>query len=593
MAREEKWLLGQLKKHNVPEPSVKPPKGEQKTWKKGSKWTLMSHGKKFTSVVNEYVMLRREDIISKACEQITVVRVEIACFIDPTKTWDEWAAPLHAAQRVISTVRNQLTQLMLANDRAPDLFGDGARLTGKAFDVYKRVRVLQEDYAEDAAKRATKLEAEEKKLKKALAATRSKKTKTDTQNKLEEVQRKLATARADVALKFSGSTQSEIGRAAEGAYKDWCSKSFKKSVPNMRPNQPIPLRAGSTHPEWDVMESNKGYKVSFLVCSNTGRQYAALRVKNGKDHAIIRKYLKGEATRRTAKLFYDQSRKKWIIAMTFGTPRVPPADGGGTAAIRIGVQNFIFLLDDHGRFKDLETYHKGIHEVESHESFKRRRIIPRKLEFNDLKRAARKDRNFQGSGARGHGKRRFHRTYERHSDAEARFVKTWTGQVAAAAVKHCHRHNISKVYLAQMTTVVPKFVLENYMEERVAWLIKRFPFGTLRDSIVHALDKAGIQAIVTTDSRDCDTCPACGHEDKMNHNPRTMKFWCVECNTRLSADFAAAWNYMKKNGVDCSAIKKVSDSMQEYYQGLDEKKMSIAEEDAKFEAAHNNPEAAE
>lgn len=590
--KEELWLTDQLKENNVPDPSVRQPKGDRELWTKHTQWALLSRGKKFSYVKHECVTLRREDIVSKACQQISVVKAEIACPIDPVKGWDEWTAPIKAARRSISIVRNRLTQLLIANDGAPDLFGKDVKLSYSQLNCYKRVKLIQQELSERAAEEVQKLEEQEKEL--AAKAEKSRgKTKVATTNKLKEVRKKLNSKKADAALRFSSSTQSDIANATLQAYKDWASKKGDKDVPSMRPRQPIPLRAGSGSPEWDVEKSQKGYKVRFRICSNTGWQYGALRVSSGKDHATIQSYLKGRATRRNGKLFYDERRKKWIVAMTFGVPRAVPSEEKGVAAIRIGVQDFIFLLDDQGRTRDLETYHKSSHEIGSRDSFtKRHKIIPRKFEFNELNRAARKDRNFQGRGARGHGKKRFNRTYSRHRDSESRFVKTWMGQVAAAAVKHCRTHGIGKVYIAQMTTVVPKYILDNYMDERLSWLIKRFPFCTLRDAVIRSLDKAGVEVIVTSDDRDCDTCPACGHVDKMNHNPKRRLFWCTECGTRLEADLAAGWNYLQKNGIDCSGIKRISDYKQEWHKEMDQKAMNIAQQDIDFEQAHN-PEAAE
>lgn len=584
--KEEQWLVEQMRKCNVPEPSVtkpKPPRGKKKLTK-SSRWTLHSRGKRFTTIKHEYITLRRDDIINKACERIIVVKADLVCFIDD-RTWDECTAPLLAARTAVSRIRNQATQLMLANDRAPDLFGEGVKHDDRALNIYKRVGLLQEEIAEEAAKKVAKLEKEEA----ALLAKGRRIAKKHT--KLGQVQTKLLRARAEANLDLSGSTQGAIAQAAKQTYKNWRGNRFKMDVPSMRPNQPVPLRAGSDHPEWNIAETNENYKVSFRVCSNFGWQHVVIKVKNKAHHATIRKYLEGKATRRDAKLFYDERRKKWIIAMAFGVSRAVPTKDKGSAAIRIGVRDFIFLMDDRGHIHDLETFHKATHEMKSHDTY-RQRIIPRKLEFKQLKSDARKSRNFQGRGARGHGKKRFNRISRRGSDSESRFVKTWTGQVAQAAVRYCRRHGIGTVYVAQMSTVMPDHVLE-CMDDQVAWLIKRFPFCTLRDRIIQSLDKEGIGVVVTEDDRDCSACPSCGHVDKMNHNPRTSKFWCTACGMRLRADFAAAWNYLKKNGVDCRNVKRAANHIQKHRESIDEKRLNAAEENSKFEAAHNKPEAAE
>lgn len=575
----EEWLLNILRKSNVPDPSVKPPTGEKSRWRGKSKWSLLSRGKKFTSVLHEHVLTKRDDIVEKSCEQIYVVKAEIVCFIDPTKTWDTWTAPLKAARSTISQIKNQMTQLLLANDRADDLFGKGCAKKGAEMDkfLYHRIAVLQEELSAKALEKVEELKDKEKLLKK--------KDDEASLKALKAVQKELINANARANLKLCGGLTSVLSRSTVQTYRDWRSKSFKKSVPSMRPQQPIPLRAGSNSPEWDIAESNEGHKISFLVCSNFGRQHASVKITGGNNHATINDYLAGKATRRDAKLFYDERRKRWVISMTFGRPRKEVVEGDSVAAIRIGVNNFIFVLDDAGRLRDLETFHKSIHEMKSHDSF-RQRIIPRKLEFKQIKSDARKDRNFQGCGARGHGVHRFCRTYDRYKDAEARFVKTWMGQIAAAAVRYCMEHGINKVYIAQMDTAVPDHVLENGMPEQVAWLIKRFPFCALRDAIIHALERAGIEVVITEDGRDCDTCPKCGHIDAQNHNPRTVKFWCVKCDTRLAADYVASWNYLKKNGVDCSKIEKRVKHMQTAYKEMDEKAVRIKEEEDKFVKAH-------
>lgn len=583
----EEWLLSIMQRCNVPAPSVKPPKGEKENWKNKSKWVLLSRDQKLASVLHEHVVTKREDIIEKACEWIVVVRAEIVCFIDETKTWDEWTAPLKAARAVISQVKNRTTQLLLTNDRVEDLFGPGCKKKSGELStfLYRHATTIQEEFSSEAAKKVSVLEKKEALLK------REEQTE-ETAKALKEIARDLIINRARANLKLGGALRSVLSRSTMQAYDDWKSKSFKKDVPSMRPNQPIPLRAGSKtrgvdRPEWNIEESNKGYKISFLVCTHFGRQYASVKVTGGNHHATVQKYLRGEASRRDAKIFYDERRKRWVIAMTFGLPRKKPVEGGSVAAIRVGVQDFISILDDQGNFRNLETFHKIGYEMKSSEMY-RQRILPRKLEFKQLKKDARKDRNFQGSGAKGHGEARFNKAYNRYRDAEARFVKTWIGQISAAAVRHCTHapQVITKVYLGQMTTVVPDYILENYMPEEVAWIIKTFPFCALHDGIVRAFEKAGCEVVITSDDRDCDTCPSCGHIDVQNHNPKTCKFWCINCDMRLSADYVAAWNYLKKNGADCSKIQKRAEYIQEWRLKMDEKASFIKEEEQEFFDAH-------
>ena len=625
---EEQWLLQIMRECNVPSPSVKSPEGEREGWTNKSLWSLRTRGNLLKKVSHKDVLLKRRDVVVKACEDIRTVRAVIVKHLDTTKKSSkrgaslktirsferkEWEAPLFAARRAVSIVKNDLTKLLLTHDTVNDYYGDDA--SQQKFNAYDRSHLLWDRLKEEAEAAVPRLEKElglaEKKL--------AKKPDDDAlKNEVKSKKIKLSDARAAATLELCSYVKSAVSQEAQLAYSNWRRVSLKNDVPNMRPNQPIPLRAGTGTKEWDVQPykfraeksrkpknskplnkkvkledgeyvEKKGYKVIFKVCNKTGWQEGSLRIKGGKDFATLNLYLRGEASRRNARLFYDKALNKWVISMTFGIPRKPPKEGGISAALRVGVTDFLFLLDENGRTHRIDRYHKALHELGSSDAFnKRDGVIARKLQFKQAKTEAGRDLSTQGKGARGHGKARFYRLYRRQADKERNYFNTWKGQMGAAVRRVCRKHNITTLYVGQMTTAVPQYILDDYMPEQVAWLIKRFPFAGLREAAVRATEKDGIAVVVTSDDRDCDTCPACGHIDVQNHNPQKAKFWCVSCDMRLDADFVAAWNYLKKNGVDCSKIADVARYIQGAYEAASNKAKRIEKQEQAFIDAHKS-----
>ena len=157
-----------------------------------------------------------------------------------------------------------------------------------------------------------------------------------------------------------------------------------------------------------------------------------------------------------------------------------------------------------------------------------------------------------GHGAHGHGRTRFDEHITRLEDAESRWTDSRCKEVAAHAIRLAMRRGVGRILLEDWTPD------GDDLPERVALMVRRFPWYKLGESIAFAAKKVGIEVHRVKTAWNSSTCPNCGHVHEappvVRASGRTGEpvdsFTCQRCELKRPVDVVFAWNMLRGVGFD-------------------------------------------
>jgi hypothetical protein len=260
----------------------------------------------------------------------------------------------------------------------------------------------------------------------------------------------------------------------------------------------------------------------------------------GSAWATLHRLLTREWEPRAARLVYDEEQRKWKLKLSYEYPMPEQATGERVMVLRRGLHRFLPMLVDDG------TMPAPLDAGSSLIAFKRG--------IDARKAAMRGHLPWQGKGARGHGKKRWYRSYDRLGQLEANYVLTWCRQQAAHVAKTAVKLGCSRVLIEKFEESQPPTHPDPFVQK----LLRRFPFCQLRDSVKHALVKVGVELVGVKSDHNAQRCPKCGSDDPAQHDRRARWFRCTKCEVGGGSDFIAMWNTLVDMGIDDAAVERLA-----------------------------------
>lgn len=492
-ATEKRWVEAECLRNNLPEPVAT-------LAKNGNSWGVSSRGRKIGRLTRLQAADQRSELVASMCELPMVIRIELAKPLPVDATWDEAMRDAWICRDLIHEVMNEALFSAATKVRA-----------GEKANHYQEAKAALTLVQNGLAERAQK----------------SKK------------HREWLTDRAEFSM--SGALLAELGQMNATALDKWKKNSRTEAFPTRKRDQPIPLRAADA---WKLEAHSDGLDLSLKLSGGSGGWHKfAAKVQGASHHAVVRAYLDGDASRKSAKLIWDPRRKRWIVQAVFGVRRKPPAEGKGVATLRVGMRDFVYLLGSDGWVTAPAV-------TES--------VVATKIGFAHRKAALMQSIKNPGGGKNGHGKRRKYRAYSALDDKERRWVDTWCKQLAAKVAATCAERGYVRVLLQELTKSLPGDLTSAIERQNphLGKLLRRFPMFQLQNAIAWALTKRGIAVEVVSDAYNAQRCPECGTVDAASHHPKTQGFRCVSCGLDLPSDYVAGWNTLDANEVDCPDVAR-------------------------------------
>jgi len=518
-ARE--WLIEQATKHNVPDPDARPSKS-------GDTWRLMSRGHAIGRLKVEQVNELREDLVEKLCEQVSVVQADVGRALDGP--WQEISRTLHAGRDRVDFIVNACTRALV-------FFEMGA--SKQKPNLYKIAKDADEEVRVAGSQELSKLEAK-----------KPPKDETDDQRKQREA--KIATLRTASGFKFSGAVLSMLTQRAQSSFIKWSKSRRDERFPHARRGQPIPLRAADG---WWLTRAKGSFILEFKIGEGkTCRWQAKVHPGGGNAIAACRELTDQKATKRDAKLFWNSDRKRWVVSMAVGRKRRPPPSGADeplTMVVRIGMRSLLSAwFSDGGVSEIVNGVRTGTTLVG---------ILERKQELLGRKKSKQRGLSEMTYGPSAVRKRK-RRKLGVLGRRERAFVDSECKKVAAFVANLAEQRGATRV-IVQVPSKPFSEEDEKHMDRFIVAALRRFPLGELSSRIVWALDKRGLPSEVADLGYDACTCPACGHVDAHNHDPKTQLFSCTKegcsLDEPLNSDFVAAINAMRRCGISTEELERV------------------------------------
>lgn len=352
-----------------------------------------------------------------------------------------------------------------------------------------------------------------------------------------------------------GAFLSTLSKATVDKYKSWMRTQSWKTAPPWAKAIGFEVKADCL--KFEVIEgkakkTKKPVKRILVKCSVLGmhngrrQDQPLLEVRPGgkkdpgKDRsswATVHKIMKGEYPHGSARILHDG--RMWLMRLSYKIPPPKRADGPHVLVVRRGMNRFIFTTTNTG--VDIRVA-----------SATGESLIAVKNQMAARRGRARRHLARQGTGARGHGKKRFYRVYTKLSDYESRFVKTWCQQQAASIIKAANANKCSLILVESFETNSLPRQAEN---PRLEKLLRRFPFSQLRDSILHAAKTAGIETQVVSCKN--NWCPICRKETDVAPNGWET---CV-CGIAAWTDTMSVWRLLEKAEVPNDFKKRAAEEV--------------------------------
>lgn len=549
VSADEAWLTKQLVDLGVEAPMVL-------EGKKG--WTCRDKlAKKRLGVVPLKAVKARD---AEAVRKLFLQRGSIALtIVKPLgdQTWEQFSEMLWPAMSALAIAKNAvIDECRIADRQNLD--------TNMRSESYRIVKRELECFRERAKAEADKLH---KKLRKPKPGEKN------------EAHARYSRLLRNASMDLSGATLSVAATDAFRAYCKWRKDAMSHggapgtSAPSFKSSQAIPLRCDSLK----FSRGEKGYEVDFRVLSEKfPRHVAAIVPRGGSAWATMRGIVDGEHIPLSARLVRENN-KRWVIKLSFARAPARAVSGDAVIAIRRGLTTPLLALSSSGAMLSLGQSEQTpvIHRIRQLDArtFKARRkhlgvgpehrlhLAHRKAKLDDKVSQRRRAIRDQGSGARGHGKKRYYTQYEYLQDKRARVVKTTSEQWGAALARFVTKERARLVVFEDFSVPFQDADLNN-TNEFLARLIRRFPWATVKVKAVQAIDKTGIAHEERSAAYNAQRCPSCKHSDPKHHLGKRHWFKCSNCNLELSDDFVSAWNLLLDAGATVEEVKKVASKAQ-------------------------------
>lgn len=291
--------------------------------------------------------------------------------------------------------------------------------------------------------------------------------------------------------------------------------------------------------EWELLKDSKGYVVSCKLHGGRNDWVSfAISADGGSVHAHLRKMMDGSCGAKPGdlKIAWDERKRCWyaLMSYTFNRPE-RTSDPNRMMAVRRGMSSMItYACDDRVRSvsgSDVIAFKQKLDA--------RRRDIGRHLRKGEL-----------GRGARGHGEKRRFWSITKLDGLERNFVRTKCQQVAAAVVKEASQRGAGSMVIEDFGTPVDATADAKY------WLLKRWPWATLKEAISWACAKAGLDLYEVSTVALKRRCPGCAHE--LAGDPGDV-FTCPSCELQRSTEQVVAMNMLADMG-DIESVRKMERS---------------------------------
>lgn len=336
-------------------------------------------------------------------------------------------------------------------------------------------------------------------------------------------------------LNIGSSIKLAWANAAESAYSLFVKESYRgdRSLPTWNNTAPIQFTA----PGWSIEKNNKGYSLSVKVIP--GREEAItfiVAADGGSAHANIKKILDDPDCRGDLKLKWLPSKKKWIAKLAFSFEK-PATRTGSLVVVHRGIRNFLTMADTEGR---VQTVADGSD------------ILHFKKQINARKDAMRSHVRESAPGAHGHGEKRLRNNYLSLGDKESNWVKTKCQQIAARTILLAQKKKASVVVIEDYGTPY-----NETDDRRLNKLVASWPFYQLKECIVWAGQKVGIEVVEVAGDYISQQCPKCGLVDKFQCDRAHFIFVCLECDTKRDLDTIACLNMLNRAGQEQSVMEAI------------------------------------
>lgn len=263
----------------------------------------------------------------------------------------------------------------------------------------------------------------------------------------------------------------------------------------------------------------------------------AIAHSTGRHRDLLRKMVDGKIEYRSAKVKYDERRRKWFVLLSYKAPIESPAPNvrpENVLVVHRGIRNALTFLDNvRGVYKAVP----GGSYVERRKRLRERARSVRRISAEE-----------RGSGAQGHGLTRRNETNDVIGDKVARLTTTFCQQMAAAVVNRAREFGCGTIVIEDYGGIGPA-------DDRGARIVlDGFPFYQLKMAINSARERAGLRLLETSSGHISTTCPRCSAVSATATNPVTGIFRCRECDFGRPVDWVAVYWMLKRSGFDASKI---------------------------------------
>ena len=378
---------------------------------------------------------------------------------------------------------------------------------------------------------------------------------------------------------LSGSLMAFASKQAGDKMKTWLKKEAEQSPPWFKAKSlPLPREC------FDLVLVGRDLNVCLILrAAVNGRspQLTGKAVARGNSQwSILHKMLKpdSEYTIGGARLVWDDDRRRFQLKVSYSYPKPDTKSGVDTLVVCPGLDSILRLWSNDGRgvgrvddsksyfshrlqFEGRRTPHKPIAKSlkqlkelgkDPNEVFiydvNQDKLIQTKMAFDAKRSSMAQHLNHQGRGARGHGRNRFLRIKTDVSEKEALFTKSYCEQQGSLVAKLASGMTLTHEGWKQTREPYAEVLLNDWSthlahhpDKRIERVLRRFPSALLRDKIIWALTKAGINYRVLKVGT--SLCPSC-LKGKMNFDKISGNHICSndECKQETPKEYLTAWS---------------------------------------------------
>ena len=332
-------------------------------------------------------------------------------------------------------------------------------------------------------------------------------------------------------IRPGGKTVDGWSNAGHQAWQRWIKSGRSTSLPTAKQGAPIEVAASAV----TIRAEGPGVVLDMRIIDKSGpRHVVTIRPSKGGNWARLREIAEGKIAHGSIKLVYapsarrkDGKRGKWyaMISYSMPMPSRAPANSGGALVAHRGQRNFLTLMASGG---GLVKYVDGYN----------MRNRWRQLEARS--RDAKNGLDGAGSGARGHGTKRRYRSHEVIGDKIDRCKRTFCQQRAMNVIRRAKQIGATVIVIEDYGGIEP------HAERGVRRFLDRFPMYMLKQAIVSACEREGIEVAEVPAEYISSTCPACNAQNVGFHNVSRNMFHCRECDFDRGADWVAAYHMLQR-----------------------------------------------